>query len=98
MDLGEIYVWDTDKAKGYDIRQKYHVYICEPDWQYEHTFLFVSKANYNGDYPIYHKDYPFLSLEVSYVGDCVFYSDAELTASKPRLLGKLTKAHLARAI
>jgi len=94
MELGQIYRWETDKAKGYEARYKYHLYICEPDWREDHTFLFISKANYNGDYPINNTDYPFMPLEVSYIGGCVFYTDAELNAANPQLVGTLLGADL----
>ena len=68
MKVGEIYYWVTDKAVGYSTRPKYHVFICEADWEEENTFLFISKTNYNGDYAISNINYNFLPLPISYVG------------------------------
>jgi len=67
MNLGEIFVWETEKALGFAIRKKYHVFICSGDWQADNTFLFISKSDYGGDYPISNKDYPFLPLVTSYI-------------------------------
>lgn len=94
MILDEIYFWDTYKAKGHFRRDKYHVFICEADWQEENTFLFISKANYNGDYLISNSAYTFLPLATSYIGGCVFYSDQELAVAQPKLMGKLTDSDL----
>lgn len=50
-----------------------------------------------GDYPIYKKDYDFLKYDVSYVscGNLVFYSQEELDAAQPKLVGTLSTEHLA---
>lgn len=96
MKLGEIYLWETSKAAGYQSRPKYHVYICEADWREGHTFLFVSKADYGGDFAIKNNDYPFLPLAVSYIscGSVVCYTDDEISAVKPKLKGQLSAAHI----
>jgi hypothetical protein len=96
MKLGEIYVWDTPKAAGHESRRKYHVYVCPADWRDGHTFLFVSKADYGGDFAISNKDYPFFPLPTSYIscGSIVCYEDAELAAVKPKLEGQLSKEHM----
>lgn len=59
MQVGEIYFWDTNKAKGHDSRDKYHLYIGECQWEDGHAFLFINKANYGGDFPLAKKDYEF---------------------------------------
>jgi hypothetical protein len=82
MRAGEIYVWTTDKAVGHAERRKYHVYICDgASWRCEdHIFLFVSKSDYGGDYPLSNADYPFLPLQLSYVScrTIATYSDNDL--------------------
>lgn len=57
MKLGEIYVWETEKAKGHDSRRKYHVFICEADSLGENTFLFISRNDFFDDYEIAKRDY-----------------------------------------
>jgi|GEM_PF-3990547 len=99
MKLGEIYCFVSEKAIGYQSRKKYHIYICESDWRdanVGHLFLFVSKADYGGDYPIKKSDYGFFDLEVSYVscGRTIFYSDEELKQIKLEPLGSLNLGHL----
>lgn len=92
METGEIYVWDTTKAKGHETRRKFHVFICESDWQEDNTFLFINKANWGGDFAISNGDYPFLTLQESYI-DCaaiVSYTDTELQEAKPQLVGQLS--------
>jgi hypothetical protein len=96
MVLGDIFLWDTTHAIGHDRRWKYHVYVCGADWREGHTFLFISKADYGGDYKITKADYPFLDLEFSFVscGNIVCYDDQELGAFPQKPLGRLTRAHL----
>jgi hypothetical protein len=104
MQLGEIYFCETDQALGHELRNKYHIYICESDWKYicesdwkeGHTFLFISKTDYGGDFKITKKDYPFLPLDESYIscGRAVFYDDAGLVAFPKKPVGALTKEHM----
>jgi hypothetical protein len=96
MKLGEIYVWDTDKAVGHDSRKKYHVFICPADWREGHTFLFISKADYGGDFAISNDDYKFLPIPVSYVSctSIVCYTDQELADCKSQLVGQLLVEHM----
>lgn len=97
MQAGEIYFWNTDRATGHDTRDKYHLYVCEGGAGYEdlHTFLFINKRDYGGDYAIHKTDYGFFSLDVSYVGGVVTYTADELKAASPVLKGRLSTAHLA---
>ena len=95
---GEIYVWDTDQALGYDIKRKFHVYICEAGRRADgHAFLFISSANYVGDYKILSADYAFLVRD-SFVScrGIVTYPDADIVAAKPQLIGRLSKVHMAK--
>jgi hypothetical protein len=94
MQVGEIYFWNTDKAKGHDSRDKYHVYIGECDEG--HAFLFISKADYGGDFAVHKKDYNFFPLEISYISlsGIVAYSDQELKDATPELKGRLTNDHM----
>lgn len=71
MKVGEIYYWNTDQAKGYATRPKYHLYVAEADWRLDgnHVFLFISSADYSGkDYALSKVDYPFFTKDISYVG------------------------------
>ena len=97
MQLGDIFLWNTNQAAGHNLRDKYHVYICEGDWRAGNTFLFISKQNYGCDYPIRKADYPFFPLEVSYISctNIIHYDNQELAAFDHRTpLGRLSKQHL----
>jgi len=96
MFLGEIYFWNTEKVAGRDSRFKYHLFVCEPEWPLDHTFLYINSADYGGDYAIQKNDYPFFSNDTSYVGinGVVCYTDQELKAGNPSLKGQLSKPHL----
>ncbi len=96
MQLGDIFLWDTDQAAGHASRDKYHVYICDLDWRAGHTFLFISKQNYGCDYEIKKADYSFFPLAVSYISctGIIHYNDQELASFDQRPLGRLSKNHL----
>ena len=68
MLVGEIYFWDTNKVKGHDSRDKYHLYIGECQWEDGHAFLFINKADFGGNFALAKRDYGFFPLETSYVG------------------------------
>jgi hypothetical protein len=91
---GEIYFWDTNKAKGHDSRDKYHLYLCESQWDDGHAFLFINKADYGGDFPLAKADYPFFPLQTSYVSlsGIIPYTDQELAIAI--LKGRLSTAHM----
>lgn len=96
MKLGEIFYFETDKVIGYGSRYKYHLYLGEYGWPLDgHSFLFINKGDYGGDYKILKADYSFFTLEYSYVGcnHVVPYSDEEL-AGLPPALGTLAISHL----
>jgi hypothetical protein len=96
MHVGEIYFWNTDKATGHDSRNKYHLYIGDCPWENGHAFLFISKADYGGDFAVYKKDYGFFALDISYVSlsGIVSYTDQELKDAAPQLKGRLSKDHM----
>ena len=41
MQLGEVYLWETEKAQGHEKRKKYHVFICPKGDDDDNTFLFI---------------------------------------------------------
>ena len=88
MNLGDIFYWVTEKAKGHDSRPKYHVYICPADGWDDHTFLLINKAPWGDELKITKADYSFLEYD-SYVGcnGVVSYTDAELNASSVKNSG-----------
>jgi hypothetical protein len=96
MDVGEIFLWNTDKAKGHESRDKYHLYVSECQWEDGHAFLFISKADYGGDFPIYKSDYGFFPLDTSYISlsGIVPYSDKEIQDARPERKGQLSKQHM----
>lgn len=95
MNLGEVFYWDTNKATGHASRFKYHVFICEADWQDGHTFLFINSSDYGGDYKITNPPYSFLTKPESYIScsGLVMYNNSELISAGPPI-GKITDAHL----
>jgi hypothetical protein len=97
MQIGEIYVWETDKASGHWLRKKWQVFICAGNWQDDNTFLFVNSGTYGGDFAISNTDYPFFPLATCYIGcnGTVSYTDAELAAAQPRFEGRLKPEHFA---
>lgn len=97
MQLGDILYWETEKIIGYDTRWKYHVYLGDGNFRLEgNVFFFINKANGSKCFEITQADYPFFSLDKSYVGctGLVAYSDAELAEAKPEHKGRLSDAHL----
>jgi hypothetical protein len=94
MLVGEIYFWDTNKAKGHDSRDKYYLYICESQWDDGHAFLFINKTDYGGDFALAKADYSFFPLQTSYVSlsGIIPYTDQELAIAV--LKGRLSAAHM----
>ena len=76
-----------------------HVFICKtehhraPD---EYVFLFVSKADHSGCYPIGQGDYPEFLQYDSFIscGNLVFYSHAYLVDAKLKREGSIKPEHL----
>jgi len=97
MNVGQIFVWDTRRAQGHDLRRKYHLYIGEAGWREDgQAFLFISSSNYGFDYEIYQTDYPFLTKEVSYVScnGMVVYPEEELNRYQSVRVGMLLPNHV----
>jgi hypothetical protein len=95
MKVGEVLVWETDKAAGHSLRKKFHIYICAADAFDGHTFLFISSINYEGDFAIKKADYAFLDHD-SFIslGRIVCYTDEELKAYKISSIGQIKPDHL----
>lgn len=97
MKTGDIFYWNTGKAKGYESRQKYHVFICESDWKEDNTFLFISSNDYFKDFRITKRDWAKMPKEESFIGcNPVFYSDEELRRYSIAQIGSLTLACMQR--
>jgi hypothetical protein len=98
MKTGDIFYWDTNKAKGQDQRNKYHIFICPADWQEDNTFLFICSVSYFGDFKITKEDWAEMPKTESSIGcsSPVFYSDSELTEYKISCVGRLTVACMKR--
>lgn len=96
MQVGEIYYWNTDKAKGHDSRKKYHLYIGECQWADGHAFLFINSATYGSDFELLKTDYSFFPLEKSYISlsNIITYTDWELKNAAPEFKGRLTPQHM----
>jgi hypothetical protein len=95
MNLGEVYLWAADKAEGREKRNKYHIFICPSDHESDNTFLFINTMDWYKDFKLLKDNYSFLSYD-SFVGcnAIVTYTDAELAAAAPSLVGQLTKDDL----
>lgn len=96
MQTGEIYYWNTDKAKGHESRNKYHLYIGECQWENGHAFLFINSGKYGSDFEISKADYSFFTAEKSYISltGIVSYTEKEIREAAPTLKGSLTQQHL----
>jgi hypothetical protein len=95
MKAGEVYYWETQKAQGHEKRFKYHVYICGPDWNHDHIFLFISSDDFGGDYRITNPPCTFLTKSESFVscGGVVEYEDDELPGPSEKV-GELPLAEI----
>ena len=91
MNTGDVYFWPTRKVKGRVERDKYHIYICDDDWEDGITFLFICSANYYGDFLLTQTDCEFLEKEESFISctSPIFYSESELKSYKPEFKGRL---------
>jgi hypothetical protein len=96
MNIGEVYFWVTDQAKGHDIRPKFHIYVCPADWVDDHTFLFINKGMYGDDYKLLQADYPAMLSFDSYVSSngIAAYDDATIKTFDLTVKGAITRAHL----
>lgn len=92
MKLGQIYVWETDRAQGHARRRKFHIYICEHDNGEGSAFLYINSAEWYKDYPIAQANYPDFLVHDSFVGcnAITTYTAAQLTAINPQLVGQLS--------
>jgi hypothetical protein len=98
MKIGDIYIWETDRAKGHNLRRKFHLYIGEAGWRDDgHAFLFISSNDYGGDFQIFQTDYNFLTKENSYIScnGIVVYPVSELERVAPIKVGTLRTADAA---
>jgi hypothetical protein len=96
MQLGDIFYHETDKAVGFDLRYKYHIYICPDDHQAGHTFLFINSDGYPCDFPVTNKEYPFLTHPTSYVccSSAIFYTDDQIAKFPKQPVGRLSAKHM----
>ena len=95
MTLGDVFYWLTNRAKGYALRAKFHIYICPPDHLDGHTFLLINTVSWGNDLKIGKSDYPFLDYD-SFVGcNGVFcYSENEISAMGKSPVGRINKKDL----
>jgi hypothetical protein len=99
MKLGDVVRFTSDRVIGHDLREKMHVFICQTDHfraPEEYAFLFISKANHTGCFPIAQADYhTFLEYD-SFIscGNLVFYSQEYLSGAKLKVAGAIKQKHL----
>ena len=95
MNLGDVFYWTTSKAKGHDLRPKYHIYVCPADGWDDHTFLLINKVTWGNDLKVTKAECGFLDYD-SYIGcnGVVTYTDMELAFFEQEPVGQLSKAHL----
>jgi hypothetical protein len=96
MNLGEIYVWETDRAEGHAKRKKYHIYICEHDNGNGSAFLYINSSEWYKDYKIAQANYPTFLTHDSFIGcnSTEVYTATALAAVKPQLVGQLSAADM----
>jgi len=96
MNLGEIYLWETDRAQGYVKRNKYHIFVCQDD-DGNYVFMYINSADYYKDYKILRANYTFLSYD-SFIGCNAVETYAPITFAMlnppPQLKGQLTVADM----
>lgn len=90
----------SDQAIGHALREKMHVYLGVTDHfraSAEHAFMFISKANYGGCFPLAQTDYDQFLQYDSYIscGNLVFYKREFLIAAKMKKVGEISSADLA---
>lgn len=85
-------MWNTTNVVGRDSRDKYHVFICDEDWQFDNLFLFINKGSYGNCCPLTNAPpCSFLPLPQSYI-DCtrpIFYTTTELGRFSGTPVGQL---------
>ena len=96
--LGDVLKFGSDQAVGHKNRDKYHVYLGNTDHfraPNEFVFLFISSSDHCNCFPIYKKEYNFLSYD-SYIscGNLVYYSIEYLKHIKPRKVGRISNSVL----
>lgn len=99
MKLGDVVRFTSDQAIGHDLRQKMHVFICQTDHfraPDEYAFLFISKADHSGCFPIAQADYPTFLEYDSFIssGNLVFYSRKYLLDARMKPEGSIKREHL----
>ena len=71
MAIGDIYFFQSDRARGHAQRNKYHIEVCEGDWRDDGdcVFLFINKSNaYDDGFEIRKANgYAFLQLDISFI-------------------------------
>lgn len=100
MALGDVFKFETDQAEGYELREKYHVFLGTTDHfraTGPYAFLFISSSDYGGCFPLPKDSYPFLTHD-SYIScsNVVFYPQDYLDQVAPDRVGKITADDLAR--
>ena len=93
MNLGEVYVWETDLPEGRGKRHKYQIFICHVGQI--SVFLFINTMDWYKDYKLLQADYSFLSYD-SFVGcgSVASYSADQIKTAAPVLVTKIGAQHL----
>src|SRR5947207_2564353 len=97
MIVGDIYYFESNQARGYVARNKYHVYLGEGTFPLEgHVFLYINKSAIFEGYKITNFDYKFFPLEESYIdcGSVVEYHEHDLHGIKIERKGTLLRKHV----
>ncbi len=91
MTLGEIYLWETDRAQGHAKRKKFHIFICQNEEN--HFSLYINSIEYYKDCKILRANYEFLAYD-SFIGCNAVetYTTKQLAVLKPQpqIIGQLT--------
>lgn len=91
MQVGGIYKWATNKARGHTSRTKYHVFIGR-NQQNKCVFLFINSENTYGEgFELKKTDYSFFTKSSSYIG-CT--STVKYSAHEIKLINKIESVGL----
>ena len=81
MIIGGIYKWATQRARGHQSREKYHIFISETSSS-RNVFLFVNSINYYDEgFELKNNDYPCFPKASSFIGctSVVIYNNSEIS-------------------
>jgi hypothetical protein len=93
MELGEVYLWETDLPQGRGKRRKFQVFVGQAG-RFS-LFLFINTMEWFKDYKLLRADYSFLEYDSFVACNAVAsYTADQLKNAAPALVGKVSAQHL----